>query len=125
MSFYRDLLGIPLEQDRDGPHWWEARFPDGVRFALHQAHAGPAPQPSGMNISFETPTLEALVERLSNAGVEVGEVVREPWGERAEVIDPDGSLPARDLDAARLGRLRYRDRQGARQIAAEKSGDEQ
>lgn len=90
MGFYRDLLGIPLERDEHDPHWWEARFPDGVRFALHEAHAGSSPRSNGMNVSFEASKLEALVEQLSSAGVEVSEIARESWGERAEAIDPDG-----------------------------------
>jgi len=34
--------------------------------------------------------LEAAVERLRAAGVECGEIMREPWGSLSEVRDPDG-----------------------------------
>ena len=40
LAFYRDVLGIPIERDAHNPDWAEARFPDGMRFALHPWHEG-------------------------------------------------------------------------------------
>ena len=84
-AFYRDVLGIPLEGDGD---WVEATFPDGVRFALHEAHGEVS---SGtINVDFEVADIDDAVAKLRAAGVEVGEVARERFGCFAEFRDPDG-----------------------------------
>lgn len=90
IAFYRDLLGIPLEQHATDPQWAEARLEGGVRFALH-AKTATAPQvPGTVRVDFEETDLEGRVERLRAAGVRVGSIEREDWGESVEVVDPDG-----------------------------------
>lgn len=90
IAFYRDLLGIPLEQHATDPQWAEARLEGGVRFALH-ARTQTAPQvPGTVRVNFEETDLEGTVERLRAAGVRVGPIEREDWGESVEVFDPDG-----------------------------------
>ena len=90
-AFYRDLLGIPLEADAEDPHWAEATLDGGVRFAIHLAPGGSAPQtPGTVRVNFEVDDIDAEAERLRAAGVSIGEVEREPWGSMVEVIDPDG-----------------------------------
>jgi predicted enzyme related to lactoylglutathione lyase len=84
-AFYRDVLGIPLQGDGD---WVEATFPDGVRFALHQAHGDVSP--GTIKVDLEVADIDDAVGRLHAAGVEVGEVAREPFGCVAEFRDPDG-----------------------------------
>ena len=87
LSFYRDLLGIPLEGDE---HWQEAPL-GSMRFALHLAHEGVGDLSSGtVHIDFEVADLEAATERLRAAGVDVAEMMRDDWGAAAEVSDPDG-----------------------------------
>jgi glyoxylase I family protein len=86
-AFYRDVLGIPLERERD---WAEATFRDGVRFALHLA-AGALELGSGtVRVDFEVADIDEAVEALRAAGVEVGEIEREVWGSACEFVDPDG-----------------------------------
>jgi glyoxylase I family protein len=84
-AFYRDVVGIPLEGDGD---WMEHAFPDGPRFALHAAHGDVSP--GTINVDFEVADIDAAVGRLRAAGVEVGEVTREPFGCFAKFTDPDG-----------------------------------
>jgi glyoxylase I family protein len=84
-AFYRDVLGIPLEGDGD---WVEATFPDGVRFALHQARGEVSP--GTINVDFEVADIDDAVATLTEAGVEVGAVAREAFGCFAEFKDPDG-----------------------------------
>jgi catechol 2,3-dioxygenase-like lactoylglutathione lyase family enzyme len=87
LAFYRDVLGIPLEGSGD---WAEARFADGVRFALH-ATEGDVELGSGtVRVDFEVVDIDAAVTRLRDAGVEVGEVQRADWGAACEFVDPDG-----------------------------------
>lgn len=84
-AFYRDVVGIALEGD---DHWAEATFADGVRFALHEAHGDVVPGSAA--IALEVADIDAGVERLRAAGVDVGPVAREPYGCFAEFRDPDG-----------------------------------
>jgi lactoylglutathione lyase len=91
LAFYRDVLGIPIERDAHNPDWAEARFPDGMRFALHPWHEGVPEIGSGsVMIDFEVEDLDEALARLREAGVEVGEPLREPWGSVCSLIDPDG-----------------------------------
>ena len=88
LRFYRDLLGIPLEQIQ--PHWAEAQLGE-TRFALHLADESSRPNvPNTIRVSLRVDDLGAAVERLRAAGVECGEIVREAWGSLSEVRDPDG-----------------------------------
>lgn len=87
LRFYRDLLGIPLDGDRD---WQEAAL-GGTRFALHRAHEGIGALSSGtIHVNLEVADLEAAAERLRGAGVELGEPMRDEWGAALRVVDPDG-----------------------------------
>lgn len=91
VSFYRDLLGIPLQQDAHDSDWYAARFPSGVRFALHGAHEGAMPQPPGsVVVDFVIGDVDEALRRLEQAGVAVRSVMRERWGSTIELADPDG-----------------------------------
>ena len=91
VSFYRDVLGIPLEQDAHDSDWYAARFPSGVRFALHGAHDGARPQPPGsVVVDFVIGDVDEALRRLEQAGVAVRSVMRERWGNTIELADPDG-----------------------------------
>ena len=88
LTFYRDLLGIPLEGDED---WTEATFPGGARFALHAAPDGKDDLSSGtVSVSLEVEDVDRASELLRADGVEVREMMREDWGTAADVVDPDG-----------------------------------
>jgi lactoylglutathione lyase len=86
LVFYRDVLGIPLEQADE--HWAEAKL-DGLRFALHTAEAEKV-RPGSVWLDFHVDDVEAAAERLRDAGVDVGEVQREEYGTFVEFVDPDG-----------------------------------
>lgn len=86
-SFYRDLLGIPLEGD---DHWQEASL-GGTRFALHRAHEGIGELSAGtIHVNLEVDDIDAAAERLTDAGVDVHETMRDDWGAAVRVSDPDG-----------------------------------
>jgi lactoylglutathione lyase len=87
LSFYRDLLGIPLEGDED---WAEAKL-GGTRFALHATHDGIGELSAGtIHVSLEVADVDAAAERLRTEGVETRETMRDEWGTAVEVVDPDG-----------------------------------
>lgn len=91
VAFYREILGIPLERDAHDSDWYGARFPSGVRFALHGAHEGAMPQPPGsVVVDFAIEDVDAALARLERAGVPVRSVTRESWGSTVEIADPDG-----------------------------------
>ena len=91
LTFYRDRLGLPLARDAADPHWAEATLEGGTRFALHAAGAATQPQvPGTVRVNFEVAEIDAAVDRLTAAGVRVGEIEREPWGQMVELFDPDG-----------------------------------
>ena len=88
LTFYRDLLGIPLEGDE---HWAEAAFPGGTRFALHEAPESMRDLSSGtVSVSLEVEDVDRATELVREHGVEVRETMREDWGTAADVVDPDG-----------------------------------
>lgn len=85
--FYRDLLGIPLEGDES---WSEATL-GGTRFALHAAHEGVGKLSSGtIHVSLEVADADAAAVRMTEAGVDVQETMRDEWGTAIEIVDPDG-----------------------------------
>ncbi len=87
-GFYRDVLGIPLEGDDD---WVETTFPEGVRFALHKWHEGAPEISSGtIHVDFSVADNDQAAERLRAAGIEVGEIHREPYGSHFTFVDPEG-----------------------------------
>jgi catechol 2,3-dioxygenase-like lactoylglutathione lyase family enzyme len=86
-SFYRDVLGIPLEGD---DQWQEADL-GGTRFALHASHEGVGePSPGTVRVSFEIADVDEALAALAAAGIEAVDVARADWGSRIEIVDPDG-----------------------------------
>jgi len=90
--FYRDRLGVPLEEERHGsePHW--ACFFEGIHFAIHQKE-GLEGAPRNMSISFEVADVDAAVAELRRAGVAIVlEPQDRPYGRLASIQDPDGNV---------------------------------
>ncbi len=90
LAFYRDVLGLRLERHPHDEHWAEVAFANGTRFALHRATHRPPHAPATVEVSFEVEDVDAAVERLRAAGATVTQVMHEPWGSLATVVDPDG-----------------------------------
>jgi predicted enzyme related to lactoylglutathione lyase len=101
VSFYRDIIGlIPISID---DYWSVFLLPDNGRFALHLADEGkpavvdgPAPM-----LVLRVQNVRDSLEYLQRHGVKVmSPYVAQPWGEEADVSDPDGNR----LRIARLAR---------------------
>jgi len=105
VEFYRDVLGLEIEWDGNGPY---AEFKhEGIRFSMYEraqlpALFGQAPTyPSGLNGTFE---LAIDLPRFEDVDVEFERVIKagatpvyapchEPWGQRSSMLaDPEGNL---------------------------------
>jgi catechol 2,3-dioxygenase-like lactoylglutathione lyase family enzyme len=97
VNFYRDLLGVPLVEERHGdsePHWG-CEVGD-VHFAIHPAEDYPGEPTSagGIKIAFQVFDLDPLVAWLSSHGVEPCYPPVE-FGTESRITavrDPDGNL---------------------------------
>ena len=94
VAFYRDLLGLPVQEVWDG---------DDGRGTLFRAGAGiielvadsphhPAVPPQGVAVAIETDDVDGLYGRLRAAGAEVTLALDDrAWGHRSfEIRDPGG-----------------------------------
>lgn len=103
--FYRDVLGVDIDWDGNGPH---AEFKhEGIRFMMYERKELPGylgkdvAYPNGINGTFE---LAIDLPRFSDVDAEYDRVVslgavpvfpprNEPWGMRSSFVqDPDGNL---------------------------------
>jgi lactoylglutathione lyase len=95
VSFYRDVLGLPLKYET--PHWTEFAT-TGATLALHAAEAPAAarddPQrtpPARCRPGLCVPDLDAFHARMQKNSVPCVEQPRELFGVRmAQYADPDG-----------------------------------
>jgi len=88
VEFFRDRLGIPIEQE--DATWAEATLGE-TRFALHAWHEGaPEPGSGGVRISFRVGDVDSVAAELREAGVDVGPVHREDYGTHCDVVGPEG-----------------------------------
>jgi hypothetical protein len=104
-TFYQ-RLGLDLLAENRNHRWAVLRLGDallGIHSAAaeHASKSSTLPGPDGMqtrdgdiaHLAFVVKEpLEALVTRLTSAGVEVREVVDEAYGRSIQVVDPDGSV---------------------------------
>jgi lactoylglutathione lyase len=88
VAFYRDVLGLAFDVSEG---WAESYLAGGTRFALHAAHDGVTDFSAGsMHLDFAVDDIDAAVARLRAAGVQVGEIHRQPYGSHCTFVDPDG-----------------------------------
>jgi catechol 2,3-dioxygenase-like lactoylglutathione lyase family enzyme len=89
-QFYGDKLGWKLETSETDVAGF--RFGSGYLVLLADAgaaHAGA--QPGGMHVAVLVEDIDSEYARLREAGVEVGPLLSQPWGERNfSFRDPDG-----------------------------------
>ena len=95
VSFYRDVLGLPLRFQSPG---WTEFDTDGATLALHAAAAAPGEpgardrlQPGRCRPGLGVPDLAAFHERMIEHGVSCIQEPTEVFGARvAQYVDPDG-----------------------------------
>jgi predicted enzyme related to lactoylglutathione lyase len=94
-AFYSDTLGFPVQEHWDAPDGRGTLFrcaSSGVIEILEDAPQHPAETPHGIKIAVEVDDVDALYERVRQAGVKVVERIgNRPWGHRNfEIQDPSG-----------------------------------
>jgi catechol 2,3-dioxygenase-like lactoylglutathione lyase family enzyme len=98
VTFYRDVLGLPLAEERHGdtaPHWG-CELGD-VHFAIHPVEDYPEDSEvgtGGVKLAFMVFALAELAEWLAASGVEICYPIQ-PLGEGSMITavrDPDGNL---------------------------------
>ena len=88
VAFYGDLLGLSFDISEG---WAESHLPGVTRFALHAAHEGVGDLSSGsLHLDFAVDDIDSAAAHLRSAGVQVGEIYREPYGSHCTFVDPDG-----------------------------------
>jgi lactoylglutathione lyase len=89
-TFYREHLGLPLQEERHGSelHW--GCFLAGVHFAIHQVED--APSAGAFRLSFEVDDVDDSVAELRSQDIPIVEEPHDrPFGRVAAVTDPDGN----------------------------------
>ena len=96
-AFYRETLGLPLEEEKhEGiPLHYGYSLGD-VHIAIHNADGGwpgvPTRNAQSPIITFSTSDLKAVVERLSARGVKVTGPTDHGFGQGISFRDPDGNF---------------------------------
>lgn len=88
LRFYT-ALGFTHRMSGRGGGWAELTW-DGFTFNLH-GHSGELPPTGRLCIGFETADLEAVVQRLSRAGLNPPSITDESFGRILHLSDPDGN----------------------------------
>ncbi len=97
LRFYRDLLGIPVENRSE---WWSALDIGGVRLGLHWTGGEAVPEVpgddhgphAGGQLTLRVRDIAAMLDRLRKAGTSVlGDIKDRPWGHLVTIRDPDGN----------------------------------
>ena len=89
LAFYRDRLGLTVEEDQ--PEWAELEA-DGVRIGLNGREAAGTSIDGGAVITFRSDDIEGDRTRLIGEGVSFsGEVSSYDWGSVAPFKDSEGN----------------------------------
>jgi predicted enzyme related to lactoylglutathione lyase len=95
-AFYRDVVGVPLEEERHGesrPHWG-CNLGE-IHFAIHPLETFPDGRSGvgAVKLAFTTFDIDALVQRLATCGVSVLYPPRDTGFFRSTaILDPDGNF---------------------------------
>jgi catechol 2,3-dioxygenase-like lactoylglutathione lyase family enzyme len=91
-AFYRDVLGLPLVEERHGtvPQHWGCELGD-VHFAIHPRDGAPPPGP--IRLAFWVFDLKTFAEDLERRGVRLRYPIRRlgPTSLITAIVDPDGN----------------------------------
>ncbi|TMA32396.1 MAG: VOC family protein [Deltaproteobacteria bacterium] len=107
-AFYREKLGIPLEEEQHAGGGEALHFGcslGGIHFAVHPVEnwqAASETGPGGTRVAFAIDDAEDAARRLRARGVECLGPLDVGWGKLVFCRDPDGNL----IELVRMGRSR-------------------
>ena len=120
-SFYRDILGIPLEEEKHGPEALHYSCELGeLHFAIHPAVAGKSAGVGAVVLAFEVFNLEAHMQQMREHNVNVISQT-EDFGfmKKAVIADPDGNqVEFTEMSENWIDHLRTRRDEGHNMVAA-------
>jgi predicted enzyme related to lactoylglutathione lyase len=100
-EFYRDVLGLPLVEERHGnvPQHWGCELGD-VHFAIHPRDGAPPPGP--MRLAFWVFDLKTFADGLERRGVCLRYPIRPlgPMSLITAILDPDGN----EIELTQMGK---------------------
>ncbi|HZO50761.1 MAG TPA: VOC family protein [Gaiellaceae bacterium] len=92
--FYRDLLGLPVQEEWHAPDGRGTLFSVGAAVieVIESSPHHPAEEPRGVAVAIEVEDADALHQRVAAAGVTPTESLGDrPWGHRSfQIRDPAG-----------------------------------
>jgi len=97
-AFYREKLGIPLQEERHGGGGEALHFGcflEGIHFAIHPVEnwqAAPETGPGGTRVAFAIGDAEGAASTLRARGVECLGPLDMGWARLVFCRDPDGNL---------------------------------
>ncbi|MGZ3723820.1 MAG: VOC family protein [Bdellovibrionales bacterium] len=93
-SFYRDILGIPLEEEKHGnvAAHYGCELGD-LHFAIHAASAGNTPGTGSVKLAFEVFDIEKHMQEMVAHNVNITAQIKDMEGflKIAAIKDPDGN----------------------------------
>ena len=118
-EFYRDVLGLPLVEERHGnvPQHWGCELGD-VHFAIHRRDGAPPPGP--IRLAFWVFDLKTFAEDLERRGVRLRYPIRRlgPTSLITAIVDPEGNeIELTQMGEDWLRHLAEHRRQGADVLA--------
>ena len=97
VSFYRDVLGLPVEME--SPGWSQFSLGNGASIGLHPSMEARSPQP-GWVPGFAIDDIKSAKERLTAGGARIAQDFHDiPGGVVLEFSDPDGN----HIDISQMG----------------------
>jgi predicted enzyme related to lactoylglutathione lyase len=112
-KFYRDVLGIPIEQEEHDRTHWGCELGD-IHFAIHKANIEPGTTGGPFKIALTTWCMNEAVNKLQHHNVAL---LHPPenrgFGKIAAFLDPDGNrIELTELSQSWLQYLSERRREG-------------
>jgi predicted enzyme related to lactoylglutathione lyase len=119
-AFYKDVVGIPLEEENHGQNRHYGCELGDIHFAIHQAEAGEKPGVGSINIAFEVFDIERHMRLMAQKNVKIVSQPKDLGFMKLAVIeDPDGNtIEFTELSSEWIEHLRERRAQGRDIVSA-------
>jgi lactoylglutathione lyase len=92
LAFYRDVLGLDIQQSPEYPTWVQTMNLPGSQLGLEQTEDPSSIKPGTTVLVFNCDDVKGAAESLRARGQKVEGPRTEPYGIFADVFDPDGYM---------------------------------